>query len=96
MIGVDFVSICSVFYMYFCNLNARFTPIFLNIILIPHLLIFAGIESKVSKEEGKKSKKTEPTQKHCFVEVKWFAKAKHPFTEAKEALIRRLVSGSLR
>ena len=40
LIGVDLVSICSVFYMYFCNLNARFTPIFLKITLITHFLMF--------------------------------------------------------
>ena len=40
LIGVDLVSICSVFYKYFCNLNARFTAIFLKITLIPHLLMF--------------------------------------------------------
>ena len=58
LIGVDLVSICSVFYMYFCNLNARLTPIFIKIILIPQLcLCFAGIESKANKEEGKKSEK---------------------------------------
>ena len=37
---VDLVSICSVFYMYFCNLYVRFTPIFLKITLVHHLVMF--------------------------------------------------------
>ena len=40
LIGVDLISIYRVFCMYFCNLNARFTPIFIKIKLIPHLLMF--------------------------------------------------------
>ena len=40
LIGVDLISIYRVFCMYFCNLNARFTPIFLNITLILNLLMF--------------------------------------------------------
>ena len=76
LIGVDLASIYILFYMYFCNLNARFTPIFLKITLTPICLCFARIESKASKEEGKKSKKVEPAQKHCFAKAKWFSKGK--------------------
>ena len=59
VIGVNHTSIYSVFSLFLCNLNARFTPIFLKITLIPICLCFVGIESKASKEEGKKSKKVE-------------------------------------
>ena len=34
----------SVFSMCLCNLNARFTPIFQKITLIPHLLMFRRIK----------------------------------------------------
>ena len=40
VIGVNLISIYSMFCMYFCNLNAIFTPVFLKITLIPHFLKF--------------------------------------------------------
>ena len=36
------------------NLNARFTHIFLNITLIPHLLMFCRIKRKIKQENEKK------------------------------------------
>ena len=60
MIGVNHISIYSVFLVCLCNLNAIFTPLFLSITLIHHPCEFAGLESKVSKDEHKKSKKGEP------------------------------------
>ena len=47
LICVHFISIYSLFYMYFCNLNARFTPIFLKITLIPNLLMFCRTRRKI-------------------------------------------------
>ena len=40
LIGVNHTSIYSVFFMCLCNLNARFTPVFLKITLIPNSLMF--------------------------------------------------------
>ena len=54
MIGVNHTSIYSVFSKCLCNLNARFTPIFLNITLIPHLLMFCRIKRKIEQGKGKK------------------------------------------
>ena len=51
MIGVNLISIYSLFCMYFCNLNARFTPIFLKITLIPHLLMFCRTRRKIKQNE---------------------------------------------
>ena len=36
-----------------CNLNARFTPIFLKITLIPHFLMFCRIKRKIKQGKGK-------------------------------------------
>ena len=55
LIGVDLISIYRVLCMYFCNLNARFTTIFLKISLIPHFLNFVGLEGKSSKVMEKPS-----------------------------------------
>ena len=54
LIGVNHTSIYSVFSMCFCNLNARFTPIFLKITLINHLLMFYKIKRKIKQGNGKK------------------------------------------
>ena len=54
MIGVNHTSIYSVFSMCLCNLNARFTPTFLKITLIPHLLMFYKIKRKIKQGNGKK------------------------------------------
>ena len=40
LIGVNRINIYSVFLMCLCNLNARFTSLFVNITLIPHLFEF--------------------------------------------------------
>ena len=53
MIGVNLISIYSVFCMYFCNLNARFTPVFLKITLIPHLLMFCRTRTKIKHSDGR-------------------------------------------
>ena len=39
--------------MYFCNLNAIFTPVFLKITLIPHLLMFWRIRRKIKQSDGR-------------------------------------------
>ena len=54
VIGVNHTSIYSMFFRCLCNLNARFTPIFLNITLIPHLLMFCRIKRKIKQGKGKK------------------------------------------
>ena len=54
LIGVNHTSIYSVFSRCLCNLNARFTPIFLKITLIPHLLMFYRIKRKIKQGKGKK------------------------------------------
>ena len=61
LIGVDSIRIYRVFCMYFCNLNARFTPIFLKITLIPHLLMFCRNIKKRKQRKGLKKRK----QKLC-------------------------------
>ena len=67
-------SIYSVFLVCLCNLNSRFTPLFSNIPLIR--VSISGLESKASKEEGKKNKRKNMLQKHCFTEAKQLAKKK--------------------
>ena len=52
VIGVDLISIYRVFCMYFCNLNTRFTPIFLKISLIPYFLMFCRIRRKIKQSDG--------------------------------------------
>ena len=44
----------------YINLNSRFTPIFLKIKVIPHLLMFCRIKRKIKQGKGKKGKKEEP------------------------------------
>ena len=51
---MNHISIYSVFSKYLCNLNARFTSIFLNITPIPHLLMFCRIKRKIKQGKGKK------------------------------------------
>ena len=53
MIGVNHTSIYMVFFMYLCNLNARFTPIFIKITLIPHLLMFCKHWKKIKQRNRK-------------------------------------------
>ena len=53
MIGVNHTSIYSVFSRCLCNLNSRFTPIFLKITLIPDLLMFCRIKRKIKQGKGK-------------------------------------------
>ena len=40
VIGVNHISIYNMFIMCLCNLNAIFTPLFVNITLISHLCEF--------------------------------------------------------
>ena len=54
LIGVNHTSIYSLFSKCLCNLNARFTPIFLKITLIPHVLMFCKIKRKIKQGKGKK------------------------------------------
>ena len=54
VIGVNHTGIYNMFSMCLCNLNARFTHIFLNIILIPHLLRFCTIKRQIKQGKGKK------------------------------------------
>ena len=52
MIGVNHTRIYSVFFcVYICNLNARFTPIFVKITLIFHLLMFCRIIRKIKQSD---------------------------------------------
>ena len=54
LIGVNHTCIYIVFSRYLCNLNVRFTPIFLKITLIPHFLMFCRIKRKIKHRKGKK------------------------------------------
>ena len=54
VVGVNHTSIYSVFSKCLCNLNARFTPIFLKITLIPHLLMFFKMKRKIKQGKSKK------------------------------------------
>ena len=53
LIGVNLISICSMCFKCLCNLNARFTSIFLKITLIPHLLLFCRIRRRIKQSEGR-------------------------------------------
>ena len=53
VIGVNHTSIYRVFFMCLCNLNARFTPVFLKITLIPQLLMFCMHGKKSKQIKGK-------------------------------------------
>ena len=48
---MNHTSIYRVFFMCLCNLNARFTPIFVKITLIPHLLMFYRIREKIKQSD---------------------------------------------
>ena len=58
MIGMDRISIYRVFCMYFCNLNARFKPIFLKIALFPHLLMFCRNIKYNKQRKGQKEEES--------------------------------------
>ena len=47
LIGVNHSNIYSVLFMWLCNLNARFTLIFLKITLILNLLMFCKIKREI-------------------------------------------------
>ena len=94
---MNHTSIYSMFSRCLCSLNARFTPIFLKIALIPHLLMFCRIKRKIEQGKIKKHKR----KNWLFI---CFAKAKRTFrcsetqaskrrglefTSANEALIKR-------
>ena len=64
LISVNHTSIYSVFSRCLCNLNARCTPKFLKITLIPHLLIFCRIKRKIKQGKGKRL-----TRKNFFFEA---------------------------
>ena len=83
MIGVNHTSIYSVLFMWLCNLNARFTPIFLKITLIPHLLMFCRIKREIKQGNGRKLRRRTCYSKH------WFAEAKLPFVKANEGHNKR-------
>ena len=51
---MNHTSIYSVFSKCLCNLNARFTPIFLKITLIHHFMMFCRIKRKIKQGKGKK------------------------------------------
>ena len=57
---MNHTSISSVFSRFLCNLNARFTPIFLKITLIPHLLMFCKIRRKIKQGKGKNLRRNNP------------------------------------
>ena len=48
------LAFITCFFRCLCNLNARFTPIFLKITRIPHLLMFCRIKRKIKQGKGKK------------------------------------------
>ena len=52
MIGVNLITICSMCFMCLCNINVRFTYIFLKIKLILHLLMFCRIRRRIKQSEG--------------------------------------------
>ena len=89
VIGVNHTSIYSVFFMCLCNLNARFTPIFLKITLIPICLCFAGMERKSSKEREKSIKGRTCCSMHWFATTRRFAKAKERLRLGEGGIIRR-------
>ena len=63
--------------MCLCNLNARFTPIFIKITLIPHLLIFCKIRRKIKKSDGRNQVKRKLLIYNSFLATtKWFATKK--------------------
>ena len=61
LICVNHTSIYSVFSKCLCNLNARFTHIFLKITLIPHLFMFCRIKRKIKQGKRKKLRRTKRT-----------------------------------
>ena len=106
---MNHTSIYRVFSMCLCNLNARFTPIFLNITLIPHLLMFCKIKRKIKQENEKKLRRKnllfEALNHHgeevcqgegCFAAVKPEPNKREPlgFAKAKEGHNKRQLSGS--
>ena len=67
--------------MWLCNLNARFTPIFLKITQIPHLLMFCRIKREIKQGKGRKQRIRTCCSKH------WFAEAKCDALKSKGPLI---------
>ena len=72
--NVNHTSIYSVLCMYLFNLNARFTPIFLKITLIPYLLMFCKIKRKIKQGNGKKLRR----KNLHFATTRRFTKVKKP------------------
>ena len=59
-ISVNHTSIFRVFSRFLCNIKARFTPIFLKITLIPHLLMFCKIRRKIKQGKSKNLRRNNP------------------------------------
>ena len=57
---MNHTSIYSVFSRCLLNLNTKFTPIFLKITLIPHLLMFCRIKRKIKQGKDKKLRRKNP------------------------------------
>ena len=81
--GVNHTSIYSVFCMYLCNLNARFTHIFLKITLIPHLLMFCWIKRKIKQGNGKKLRRNNLLFEALVLQGEGVCQGKEAFFEAK-------------
>ena len=49
---MNLISICNMIFM-LCNVNAKFAPISYKKALIPHLLLFYGIRTKIKQIDGR-------------------------------------------
>ena len=76
---MNHTSIYSVFFMCLCNLKARFTPVFLKITLIPHLLMFCRIRKKIKQNDGRNQVK-----RNLLIYSSLLVVVKHSFTSTKE------------
>ena len=98
--GLNHTSIYNVFFMCLCNLNARFTLIFVKIILIPHLLIFYRIKRKIKQSDGRNQVTRKllicnslltaairfTTAKECFATTKLKSRIQHPWVCCNEGI----------
>ena len=69
--------------MYFCNLNARFAPIFLKITLIPHLLMFCWNRKNQAKKREKRARKKNLPRSTASSRQSGSLRQRNSFVEAK-------------
>ena len=82
---MNLISIYGVFCMYFCNLNARFTSIFLKITSIPHLLMFCRTRRKI-KQSDEEPRVLQPWQRCSELQ-------RRPLTKAKKEHLAHMTLG---